>query len=183
MQVFAAPAARRHQRGLTLIETMAALAVVGVLVGSAVPAFDKFQQRRVLDGVAAEALSDLHYARAEAVSRNRTVRFSVIDGAGDGRCTVIHAGALGGCVCTSSGAQCAAGAELIKSNWFASATPVSLSSNVGSMVIDPVRGTFSPAGKLRVALNDGTEIHHIVTPAGRIRSCSPSGAAKGYPVC
>jgi type IV fimbrial biogenesis protein FimT len=183
MQVFTAPTARRSARGLTLIEMLSVVAIIGVLAGSAMPAFDKFKSRRVLEGTAAEAMTDLHYARSEAVSRNRSVRVSLLEAVGIGQCLVIHTGSAGDCTCSSSGAQCQPGVEVVKSSWFAAGAPARVSSNVASMVVDPVRATFSPAGRLRITLSDGTEVQHIVTPAGRIRSCSPSGGMKGYPAC
>lgn len=171
-------------RGLTLIEACATLAIASILAGTAVPAFDKFQQRRVLEGTAAEALVDMHYARSEAVTRNQRVRISYL-GAPDGaRCMITYIGAAANCSCEGGGVpQCVAGVPVLKTHSYPASAKVAVTSNVGSMVVDPVRGTFSPAGKLQVVHNDGTEVHHVVNPAGRIRTCSPDGKVKGHPVC
>jgi type IV fimbrial biogenesis protein FimT len=171
-------------RGLTLIEACATLAIASVLAGTAVPAFDKFQTRRVLEGMAAEALIDMHYARSEAVARNQRARISYL-GAPDGaRCMVTYIGTATNCTCEGGGvSQCEAGVPVLKTHSYPASAKVAITSNVGSMVVDPVRGTFSPAGKLQVVLKDGTEVHHVVNPAGRIRTYSPDGMAKGYPLC
>jgi type IV fimbrial biogenesis protein FimT len=50
------------------------------------------------------------------------------------------------------------------------------------MLFDPVRGTTSPAGTVRV-VSDAGSIHHVVNIMGRARSCSPDGAVKGYKAC
>jgi Tfp pilus assembly protein FimT len=171
-------------RGLTQIEACATFAVASILAGTAVPAFDKFQQRRVLEGMAAEALIDMHYACSEAVARNQRARISYL-GASDGaRCMITYIGSAANCSCEGGGIpQCEAGVPVLKTHSYPASTKVTITSNIGSMVVDTVRGTFSPAGKLQVVLNDGTEVHHVVNPAGRIRTCSPDGKAKGYPPC
>jgi type IV fimbrial biogenesis protein FimT len=184
MQVFAALAARRQQRGLTLIEMMSVVAVVGVLAGAAAPAFDKFQSRRALEGTATEALADLHFARSEAVSRNQRVRVSYLNAADGGRCMVVHTGTAGDCQCGSGGVpQCQAGVNVLRAHGFGAGAPVSVSANVGSMTIDPVRGMFTLGGRVRVSLPNGNEIQHVVTPAGRIRSCAVDGKLAGYATC
>jgi type IV fimbrial biogenesis protein FimT len=184
MQVFAAPAARRHQRGLTLIEMMSVVAVVGVLAGTAVPAFDEYRSRRVLEGTAAVALTDLHFARSEAVSRNQRVRVSYLSSTDGGRCMVIHTGTATDCQCDPGGApQCQAGVNVLRAHGFGAGAPVRVSANVGSMTIDPVRGMFTLGGRVRVSLPNGNEIQHVVTPAGRIRSCAVGGKLAGYVAC
>jgi type IV fimbrial biogenesis protein FimT len=184
MQVRTAPAARRIARGLTLIEMLSVLSVIGVLAGSVMPAFDKFKSRRVLEGTANEALADLHFARREAISRNQRVRISYLGAADGGRCMVIHTGAPSDCRCgTGAVPQCQAGVSVLRAHGFASGTSTTVSSNVGSMTIDPVRGMFALGGRVRVTLADGSEIQHVVTPAGRIRSCAVGGRPAGYPAC
>jgi type IV fimbrial biogenesis protein FimT len=188
MQVLAANTRRaigsRVARGLTLIETMICLSVVGILAGTAVPSFDQYQKRRALDGAAAEVLTDLHFARSEAISRNQRVRVSYLGAADGGRCVIVHTGKAADCACGAQGAaQCAAGVSVLKATSFVAGAPVAVTSNVEHMVIDPVRGTFSLAGQVRTALADGTEVRHVVTPHGRIRSCSPNGKVKGYATC
>jgi type IV fimbrial biogenesis protein FimT len=183
MQVFTALTARRQQRGLTLIDMMSVVAVAGVLVGSAAPAFDKYKSRRVLEGTATEALTDLHFARSEAVSRNQRVRVSHLGAADDGRCMVVHTGAAGDCHCGTGVPQWQAGVNVLRANTFAAGSPVGVSANVGSMTIDPVRGMFTLGGRVRVTLADGSEIQHVVTPAGRIRSCAVGGKLAGFAAC
>jgi len=174
----------RAQRGLTLIEVCVVGCVAAVLVGSGVPSFKDYQQRRHLDGAAAEALTDLHFARSEAVSRNQRVRVSYLGATDGARCMIVHTGAAADCTCGAEGvAQCTAGVNVIKAKAYGAGDVASVSSNVSHMVIDPVRGTFSPAGQVRAALANGTEIRHVVTPHGRIRSCSPDAKAKGYAAC
>jgi type IV fimbrial biogenesis protein FimT len=184
MQVFAAPAARRHQRGLTLIEMMSVVAVVGVLAGTAAPAFDKVQKRRSLDGAALQMLTDFHFARSEAVARNSAVRLSFLSAADGAQCVVVHTGPADDCACGAAGAaQCNAPATVLKVQSVPAGHGLSITANVASMLIDPVRGTVSPAGTIRVTQAGGTEIRHVVSMMGRVRSCAASGSVYGYKAC
>ena len=177
------PPTRSAQRGLSLIECCVTLAIASVLVGTAVPSFDSQLKTRRLDGTAAELAVDLHYVRSEAVSRNEGVRIGFQTVAG-GHCTVIHTGVAGVCPCDSNGvAQCASGATALKTVFHPADRGVSVQSNVASMRFDPTTGTVTPAGTVRITAADGRAVHHVVNIMGRVRSCSPGGAAKGYRAC
>ena len=174
---------RSAQRGLSLIECCVTLAIAGVLVGTAVPSFDSQLKTRQLDGAAAELAVDLHYVRSEAVSRNEGVRIGFQTVAG-GQCTVIHTGALSDCPCDRTGvAQCVNGATALKTVFHPADRGVAVQANVASMRFDPTNGTVTPAGTVRVTAADGRAVHHVVNIMGRVRSCSPGGAAKGYRAC
>jgi len=76
---------RSRPAGFTTIELMIVVAITAVLIASAAPSFVDFLSKRRVDGVMAELVTDLHYARSEAVSRNATVRITF-----GPRCYVIH---------------------------------------------------------------------------------------------
>lgn len=174
---------KRRQRGITLVETTIAASIVAIVVGTAAPSFHGLLARRALDGTAAQLAMDLHYARSEAVARNHALRISFQNDV-SGSCYVIHTGSPGECSCDGSpAAHCIGGAQEIKATHLPASSRVRLSSNVGSMLFHPVRGTTSPAGTLRLMGSHGTEIRHVVNMMGRTRSCSPQGTVKGYPVC
>ena len=86
-------------------------------------------------------------------------------------------------LCRQPVAQCTGGAKEIKTVHLPAAHSVQLSSNVGSMLFHPVRGTVSPTGTLRLIGPRGIEIRHVVNMMGRTRSCSPKGASSGQPAC
>lgn len=68
---------RQHQcgaAGFTLIELLVVVAVAVVLLTLAVPSFTDFIRMQRLKGVHAELLSDLQFARSEAVARNTFMR-------------------------------------------------------------------------------------------------------------
>jgi len=171
------------QRGLSLIEVCITLGIVAVLAGTAAPSFVETFQKRTLDGSASELVTDLFLARSEATSRRDGVRFS-IHAVAAGSCLVVHTGATADCACASDGvAQCTAGASLIKASLYPASKGVSVAANVASIRFDPTHGMATPAGTVRIAAKDGSEVHHVVNIMGRVRSCSPGGAVKGYKAC
>ncbi len=172
-----------QQRGVTLIECCATLAIVSILAGTALPSFDSMLKTRRLEGQAAEMAIDLHYVRSEAVARNEGVRVSFHNVAG-GTCTLIHTGSTADCSCDSSGtATCTGGAMALKTLFNAAASGTSIQANVASMRFDPNNGTVTPTATVRVTGADGRAIHHVVNIMGRVRSCSPAGAMPGLKPC
>ena len=171
------------QRGLTLIEICIVLAIVSILVGTALPSFDNLIKNRRLEGQAAELALDLRYVRSEAVARNEGVRVSFHTSAA-GSCTLIHTGGATDCACDSQGvANCTNGASALKTLFHRAGGGMSIQSNVASMRFDPNNGTVSPAATVRVSSDDGRTIHHVVNILGRVRSCSPGGIVRGMPAC
>ena len=60
---------------------------------------------------------------------------------------------------------------------------VTLVANAASVLFDPLHGTATPTGTLRVTGASGRAIHHIINVMGRVRSCSPQAAVPGYRAC
>jgi type IV fimbrial biogenesis protein FimT len=171
------------QRGITLIEASVVLAVIATLAGTAAPSLRQTIDARRLEGAASQLATDLRFVRTEAVARNEALRLS-IHAAAAGSCYVIHTGAADQCSCAAAGpAQCSGGAQELKTVVLASAERLSLQANVGSILFDPVHGTSTPTGTLRVIGANARAIHHVVNVMGRVRSCSPQGAVPGYRAC
>jgi len=173
---------KHSHRGVTLIETAATSTVLAVLMGAAAPMYQDVLARRSMEGTAAQLAIDIQYVRSEAVARNQALRIS-FQKSEAGSCYVIHTGS-GECGCADNiGTQCTGSAKEIKTVRLPASSPVQLSSNVGSMLFHPVRGTVSPAGTLRVIGPHGMEIRHVVNMMGRTRSCSAKGTVNGQAAC
>lgn len=174
---------RRTQRGLTLIECVVTLAIIVITLGAAIPSFTQARERRHLEGAAAQLATDIRHARSLAVSHGAPVRLRVQQTV-HGSCYVVHTGAAGQCSCTGSGtSQCSSNARALRTVGFDAAGPVRVSSNSGSMLFDPDRGTVSPTGTLRLQLQSGPALHQVVNIMGRVRACSPAGVMAGYATC
>jgi type IV fimbrial biogenesis protein FimT len=174
---------RRSQAGLTLVESMIALSVTATLVGTAVPSFQQFLQRRQLEGVATQVAADIMHVRSEAVARNVPVRISFKPAAG-GSCYVVHTGSANECSCDGTGpAVCTGDARELKTVYWPHSSRVRVQANVGSMLFDPVHATTVPASTVRVLADNGQAVHQVVNVMGRPRACSPGGAVRGYTPC
>lgn len=172
-----------NQRGLSLVESLLAVAITAIATGATLPGFQQALEQRRLEGAAAQLHTDLQLARSEAVARNRSLRIS-FGSNGNSSCYVVHTGTVGSCPCDASGAPvCAAGSAPLRSVRFLASDGVQLQSNVASMVLDGSKGTVSPTGTLRLTGTDGRRVHLVVNLMGRTRKCSPDGAVRGYPAC
>jgi type IV fimbrial biogenesis protein FimT len=175
-----------RQRGVTLIETGVVAAVAAITLSTAAPDFRRFIEKQRLDGVAAQFANDIRFARSEAVMRNGTVRLSVHAGSW-GSCYVIQRGAADECSCSADGpARCTGAAVPLKTVVLPAAEKLAFEANVASILFDPLHGTSTPAGTLKVVTAGGRAVHHVVNVMGRVRSCSPrlvAPAVPGYAVC
>lgn len=171
----------RH-RGFSLIEAAVVIAVTAVVATAAVPSLVAFIDGRRLDAVATALAADVQFVRTEAVARNLAVRISFHDAPG-GTCWVVHTGAAAQCRCADTPpALCSGGAVEIKTVVLDAADRVSVRANVASIAFDPLHGTSTPTGTLRLVDGTGRAVHHIVNVMGRVRSCTPAGVP-GWRAC
>ena len=171
------------QRGVSLVEACIVLAVSAILASTAAPGMQALIDTRRLDGAATQLATDIQFVRTEAVARNLPVRLS-FHVTPDGSCYVVHTGNAVQCDCVAAGpAQCTGSAQQIKTVRVPTTDHVSVQPNVSSMLVDPLHGTITPTGTLRVVGADGRAVHHVVNIMGRVRSCSPLAAMPGYRAC
>lgn len=69
----------RHQRGMTLVELMITLTIIGVLLTIGVSSFSRWIGNLKIRGVAESIEFGMQLARSEAVKRNRLVYFTLVD--------------------------------------------------------------------------------------------------------
>lgn len=172
----------RTGRGFTLVEAMVTLAVLAIVAALAVPGLAQLLDTRRLNAAAHALATDLQLARTDAVARNRVLRLAV-QASGAGSCWILHTGAAGACSCSGAATICSAGDVEIRSARFEAADRVRVEANVASIAFDPLHGTSTPAGTLRVVGGDGRSVQHVVNAMGRARTCSPSGLVPGHRAC
>ena len=175
---------RRKQRGVTLIETCIVTVITAITASTAIPGMQGLLETRRVDGVATLLATDIQWVRSEAVARNQPVRLTLHANAGN-TCYVVHTGAADACSCDGSGpSQCTGeSAREIRTVVLPSSGKVSVEANVESILFDPVHGTSTPAGTLRVTGAQGRAVHHVVNVMGRVRSCSPLRTMSAYRAC
>ncbi len=64
-----------HQRGISLIEIMIAIAIVGIVIGLAISSLRGYSVNEAIRNVAEDMNGGIRQARMEAISRNTTVQF------------------------------------------------------------------------------------------------------------
>jgi type IV fimbrial biogenesis protein FimT len=177
------PRQTRNQHGVTLVEACTVVAVLAILASTAAPNLQGLIDSRRLDGAATQLATDIQFVRTEAVARNLPVRLS-FHATTDGSCYVLHTGNADQCDCSAPGpATCSGDARQIKTVALTAADRVSLQTNVASVLFDPLHGTSTPTGTLRLIGQQGRAVHHVINVMGRVRSCSPLGAMPGYRAC
>jgi type IV fimbrial biogenesis protein FimT len=170
------------RRGFTLVEVMVTLAVLAIVAASAVPGLAHVLDTRRLNAAAHALATDLQLARTDAVARNRVLRLG-IQASATGSCWVLHTGAAGACTCTGAATVCATGEVEVRSERYGPADRLRVDANVASIAFDPLHGTSTPAGTLRIVASDGRSVQHVVNAMGRTRTCSPGGLVPGHRPC
>ncbi len=174
---------RTPQAGFTLIEAGLSLLISAIVASQAVPALGKLKQRQALNGTAQTVMTDLQQARSEAVAQGDTVHMKFSSHA-TGSCYVLHAGPSASCSCDESGqAMCSGSGQVVKSAWFPTRGELSVRANVNNLSFSPRQGTTSSTGSIDIRHRNGEIIRHVISIAGRVRSCAPGAAHSGLPTC
>lgn len=167
--------------GFTLIEALAAVAVLALLAALALPQFGQWRARWGVAGAAHEFEALLQQGRAHAWATGEAVHLA-FQGAASGACVMLHTGERDDCRCPEqpAPATCSGGARLLQQARWPVAAGVVVSSNVASMRLDALRGTVTPAATVRLASPLGPALHQVVNVMGRVRTCVPD-SAPGWP--
>ncbi|UTW05728.1 GspH/FimT family pseudopilin (plasmid) [Amphritea atlantica] len=95
---------RKFSQGLTVIELMITLVVIGVLAAIAAPSFSGFMKKSKLTGAAEKVFSQLQYARSESIASGKDIFVSFKDTGAVGWCMGVSD--LTSCDCSASLASC-----------------------------------------------------------------------------
>lgn len=176
----------RRNIGLTLIELLTVIAIVAILSAIAAPSFSGLIAKKRVEGALTELITDLQFARSEAVQRNTNVRITFGTG-----CYVIHTIGSTATSCTQSGgASLGTGAVGIKTVKLDAGSTVSFSPNdsLTYLMFDSVRamatwdGTDTSKGSVNINSSAADwQLRASVTSVGRTQTCSPNGSVAGYP--
>lgn len=181
-------------RGMSLVELLVGVGILGVLLAAAMPAMSDFLERRRVIAVTGELSSIIAYAKAEtnAIGEGVTVHLESDDPSMS--CAAVVTQTLADdCKCNYSPSQiCPTSGKLLRlfqiprsdnvsfeataTRWAGSSQTVSFNRNTHAQYEQDVRVTVTGARtrvQLRIELNE----------AGRARICSPSGRVGGYPTC
>lgn len=190
----------QHPSGFTLIEVMIVIALVAVVVSLAGPRFSEYILMQRLRSVQSQLLTDLAYARSEAISRGTYVQFRVQNDVTQ-TCYIIFSrtdsSASNPCSCLqSAGLRCGSNATEVKTVALPRTEQVQVATRAGlpdMLTIDPrTGGSNMSVGTERLNI-DPFEVETLIdsrrrfrtsmTPEGRLQVCSPDVTAVGGTAC
>lgn len=188
---------RLHRSGLTLIEMLVAVAVLGVLLAVAIPSLVGLMERRRVAAVANELAGIFTYARSEAnvmVPPDQLTLHMEPMGDVQGSCVrLVNFTNFDNCSCGTAAADvCNTGSKMLRELVVLKDTGVSFEAAAnwgagGDYIINFSRNTYSDAvSNLRITVTGqrtGAQLRVEYNAAGRVRTCSPGGTMSGYPAC
>jgi prepilin-type N-terminal cleavage/methylation domain-containing protein len=191
---------KHHISGLTLIELLVVVALMGVLVSVAVPSFRDLMLMQRLRGHHAQLVTDMQYARSEAVARRNVVRFRFMQDSGRSCYTIYVSSANNAsCDCLSSAAPaCTSPATALKTITLPSdlgvrMNPISTTLvprfgfdwRTGGLVSSPEDNDPTPMDRFIVEtyIDAQRKLQARLNQAGRPLACRPAGSTMSETAC
>lgn len=186
----------RIARGLTLVELMIVVAVVAVIAMLAAPSFQDFIVTQRLRGVHAEFVTDLQYARSEAVSRGQTVSIQL--GVPKAQCYILYAhpdpNVTYACDCSlPPGSRCGLGAVDLRTVALPPRVALSLPGHHPPMTrYNAINGSLMTVASnaaqgdewwVTLSVDARRALQVRVNPAGRVSTCTPADSGMGGTRC
>lgn len=192
---------KASHRGVTLIEMLVGIAVLGIVLAAAVPSMSGMLERRRVIAAAGEIASIFAQARSESASLGTKINVHLEDvpaSVGDFSCVRLSTQALGDtCRCNRPRERvCSIGAGRLLREYLLprdSSVTFSATGDWGSSdhVVTLMKGHY-----LNDATGDTNNVQVTVVGtrtqaklrvdyinSGRVRTCSPDGSIGGFPVC
>jgi type IV fimbrial biogenesis protein FimT len=178
----------RGSRGFTLVEMMVVAALFIIVLAVAVPSFGDMISRQRVRSINAEMITDVHFARSEAVQRSRLIRMR-FGSNGTSTCYSIYVTATAGdCFCAkTTPPRCTGLVTELKTVIVPRSSTVALaaSSAVSTFIdFDPARGMARQDDvAIDITSNRAGHLTTRVSPLGQVSVCSPDGSISGakYP--
>lgn len=150
--------------GFTLLELMATISIIAILAAIAIPSFTSTLEKRRIVGAAEQLQSDLRWARAEAIKRNKDVRITFTKGsAWNYTINIIEPNNQ---------------TTLVKTVSYGDYRDTTLDSNLANTTFDHVRGTANNG--TATFTSNSLSFSVVLSLLGRARICGNSG---GYDKC
>lgn len=180
------------RRGVTLVELVVTVAVVGVLAAVAFPGMSDFIDRQRLVNQM-RAVADLaQFARSEAIKRSaagqsdvKSIAMTINPGTGGSGWFVGLANGTAACsgstcVINEGGNSVAHGATATECSGCTMAAPTAQ-----QVVVFDLRGLATGGTSQAITLRSplGKQLSVTISRLGRVSACSPGGSVTGYPAC
>lgn len=192
----------KRTRGLTLIELLVVIAVVGTIAALAAPSFKDMILMQRLRGINAELVTDLQFARSEAVARRDFVRIFFQSDL-NSTCYTIYTSPTNSprCDCRAGpGAACSGARVEIKTVKVARSSGVTVAPpsaqaaitqalafdwRTGGIYLIPTDADPEPMNAFIVDsyVDDARKLRTRLNAAGRPQVCTPSGSTLSETAC
>jgi len=185
-------------RGLTLVELMVAVAILGVLVAIAIPSLSDLLERRRVVAVAQELAGILNYARSETNVNGDMVNVHLEkDPEGKRSCAMvnIHNGTQHLCKCYREQEDMCGGwpVQILRLFQIENSNGVSFEASATDWgplrrpILNFERGKYFPETygvKIDVTgKRTGAQLRVEINEVNRVRVCTPDNSISGYPAC
>jgi len=174
------------QPGLTLLELLVALVVLGVLLAVGVPSFSAMSDKSSLRGAARAIHMDLRLARSEAFKRGRPVSLSFRRVSDTDWCYGLAEG-KSGCDCLADdcridGIRRVRTSQDIGAGVLMQSLPAFFPGGVPRTSFDGMHG-IAGNGTIRLVSQAGVEARVVVSRLGRVRVCTANSSTYGLEQC
>lgn len=185
-------------RGVTLVEMLIGVAVVGVILAVAAPSLSEMMERRRVIAVAGELAGFMTFARAEANTVADSLNLHMEpDPTGQVSCMSLSTLTLfDTCKCSQWATRsCPTGSTSVLLREFhiprgnrqvyfdASATQWAADQYVVTFARNKFFSDIKGVGVTITGPRSGIKLRVEYNDVGRVRTCSPDGSMSGYPVC
>ncbi|GHD63489.1 GspH/FimT family pseudopilin [Jeongeupia chitinilytica] len=165
--------------GLSLIELMIVVALLGIVLSIAAPNLAGFIQSKRLGSAAENLAGDLQYARSEAIKRNLST-YVIFRRSTNNWCYGVSTS--NACDCSTSPAT-SCDLKTVQGSDYRNVALAAAITNGTSVSFDRVRGM--PSGALSVELGNGPTLRTTINAIGRGQVCAPDSShpVAGYKPC
>jgi len=168
----------QKNRGITLTEVMAVVAIIGILAAMAVPSFNELIKQQRVEGAAEGLVAALQNAKAEAIKTNNDMRivFTPVAVNTDHSTWCYGMTKIGAatCDCTAS-TDCAAGSVIQSTDY--SGITINFN-NENTRAFSRLRGgALSTQGTVIFSAGNNKSLGVKLSTLGRIIICKPTGTS------
>ena len=184
--------ARKQHAGVTLVELLVTVAIIGIIAAIASPALNGFIERQRLRAATEQVLAAVNTARTEATRQSRRLFLGVQ--AGNNGEWAVGVGDTANCGQTLVNTTTCTVATVVGTTtqnipyvWsgLVDHNRISLTTNANTASIDPVRGLVSTPVQITLSSPSGWQTQVLFSTLGRATACSPIGAPNvaGLQIC